>query len=98
MKQSTFRVIAQFVLMALYVSAGWVLLTYFSNNLAVATAIPIGDVHDGAGVTITIRILEGGSLSCATAANRASTDTVVVSASEVTRVFRELDCWEPNGT
>ena len=98
MKQPTFRVIAQFALMALYVSAGWMLLTHFSNNLAVATAIPIGDVSDGAGVTITIRILEGGSLSCATAANRASTDTVVVNASEVTRLFRELDCWEPNGT
>jgi hypothetical protein len=98
MKQPTFRVIAQFALMALYVSAGWVLLTYFSNNLAVATAIPIGDVSDGARLTITIRILEGGSLLCATAASGSSTDTVVVSASEVTRVFRELDCWEPNGT
>ena len=49
-------------------------------------------------MTVTIRILEGGSLSCATAADRASADTVVVSASEVTRVFRDLDCWEPNGT
>jgi len=98
MKQPTFRVIAEFALMALYLSAGWVLLTHLSNNRAMAREIPIADASDGAGVTITIRILEGGSLACATAANRASTDIVVVSASEVARVFRELDCWKPDAT
>jgi hypothetical protein len=98
MKQPTFRVIAELALMACYVLAGWVLLTQLPINRAVATPIPTRHVTDGAGVTITIQTLEGESLSCATAADRASTDTVVVSASEVTRVFRELDCWEPNGT
>src|SRR5215203_6176612 len=98
MKRPTSRVLTELTLMAFYVSAGWVLLTHFSNNRAAATTIPLEDVRDGAGVTVTIRLLEGGSIPCATTANWASTDSVVVSASEVTRVFGELNCREPSGT
>jgi hypothetical protein len=88
------RVIATIGGFAFYVGAGWVLLTHVLSNHEATSGPPSVESH-AAGVTITVSVLDGPTLYCATTANMVAVDTIAVTASEVPGLFRELGCWEP---
>ena len=56
---------------------------------------PTGLGH-GEGLTITVSVIDGPTLDCATASNRVASDTIEISAKELKDVIWELGCWEPS--
>lgn len=89
------RQVAAVVGIAVYLAAGWLLLTHVFSGREETLAPPQRIERPSTGVTITIYVVDGPSLYCATSADRIASDSILVAAREVPELLRDLGCWEP---
>jgi hypothetical protein len=86
-------VVVALVCVALYVAGGWLVLTHLLGDGDMKSASP-DDPGLGEGVGITVSVIDGPTLHCATARNRVASDTIEIAAKEVGDVIMELGCLE----
>ena len=78
---------------ALYVAVGWLVLSYLIGDGNMKPASP-GDLNHGEGVAITVSVIDGPTLHCATTPDRVASDTIEITAGEMGDVVGELGCWD----
>jgi hypothetical protein len=90
------HVVVAFVGAALYVAGGWLVMMHLLGDGDMKSASPADDLSHGEGIAITVSVIDGPTLHCATAPNRVASDTIEITANEVMEVIKELGCWEPS--
>ena len=88
------RVVVAFVCVALYVAGGWLVLTHLLGDADMKSASP-DDRQRGEGVAITVSVIDGPTLQCATAPNSVASDMIEIAAQKLGDVILELRCSEP---
>jgi hypothetical protein len=97
MRGLAIHVVVALVGAAGYIAGGWLVLTHLLSNGDMKAAPPRSLGH-GEGLTITVSVIDGPTLSCAIAPNTVASDTIEITAKELKEVIWGLVCWEPSGS
>jgi hypothetical protein len=93
MRRFAMHVIVALVGAAFYVAGGWLVLTHVLGDGDLERASTM-DLGRGEGVSVTVSVMDGPTLQCATAPNTVASDTIEITAKELRDVIGELGCWE----
>jgi hypothetical protein len=87
--------------LAAYLVAGWVILSHLGSGGEVMPTPSARGEDRAAWVTITIAVVDGPVQNCVTSADRAASDTILIAASQASKLIDDLGCWtadEARGT